>query len=87
MKAKKFSIAGLLELRPGKFEDERGEFIETFKSSKFKELWITEEFLQDNQSVSKKGVFWSPYLAIEEQNIILFTLWLIAAEKIETEAK
>ena len=57
MKARKFSIPGLLELRPGKFEDERGEFIETFKSSKLKELGITEEFLQDNQSVSKKGVF------------------------------
>ena len=55
MKSRKFSISGLLELRPGKFEDERGEFIETFKSSKLKELGITEEFLQDNQSVSLYG--------------------------------
>lgn len=57
MEVRKFSMSGLLELKPGKFEDERGEFIETFKSSKLKEIGITDEFLQDNQSVSKKGVF------------------------------
>tara|TARA_B100000767_G_scaffold268810_1_gene289666 strand:+ start:864 stop:1445 length:582 start_codon:yes stop_codon:yes gene_type:complete len=57
MEVRKFSMSGLLELKPGKFEDERGEFIETFKSSKLREIGITDEFLQDNQSVSKKGVF------------------------------
>ena len=36
---------------------------------------------------SLNGVSWEPYLAIEEQNIILLTLFDIAAEKIETEAK
>ena len=36
---------------------------------------------------SVKGVCCSPYLAIEEQNIILFTFSLIAAEKIDTEAR
>ena len=69
MKVKKFSIPGLLELRPGKFEDERGEFIETFKSSKLKKLGITEEFLQDNQSISKKGVFRGIHLQTGDRSV------------------
>ena len=36
---------------------------------------------------SVNGVFWSPYLAIDEQNIILFTLLATAEVKTDTEAK
>ena len=37
--------------------------------------------------IAVKGVCWSPYLAMDEQNIILLTLFEIAEVKTETEAK
>ena len=43
-------------LIPDVFEDERGYFLETFRSDKFKELGLPDRFVQDNQSFSHKGV-------------------------------
>ncbi len=41
---------------PRVFPDSRGVYLETYKNSCFKENGIPEEFLQDNQSISRKGV-------------------------------
>jgi dTDP-4-dehydrorhamnose 3,5-epimerase len=41
---------------PEAFEDARGYFMETFRSDKFEDLGLPKEFVQDNQSRSKKGV-------------------------------
>ena len=50
-------IEGLLILTPCVFEDERGVFMESFNKQKFNEAVGREvNFVQDNQSVSKKGV-------------------------------
>ena len=50
-------IEGLLILTPRVFEDERGAFMESFNKQKFNEAVGREvNFVQDNQSVSKKGV-------------------------------
>jgi dTDP-4-dehydrorhamnose 3,5-epimerase len=49
------SLAGVLELRPKIFHDTRGIFFETYNFARFCELGITETFVQDNQSSSKKG--------------------------------
>lgn len=49
-------IDGLCVIEPTVFGDERGYFMETYNSEGFKEIGITEEFVQDNQSKSKKGV-------------------------------
>lgn len=50
-------IEGLLILTPRVFEDERGAFMESFNKQKFNEAVGKEvNFVQDNQSVSKKGV-------------------------------
>lgn len=57
METIKFNIDGLIEFRPRIYKDERGEFIETYKESLFKENGITETFVQDNQSISALGVF------------------------------
>ena len=38
------------------FSDERGYFIETYNESAFKEAGINYSFIQDNQSLSRKGV-------------------------------
>lgn len=50
-------IEGLLILTPRVFKDDRGEFMESFNKQKFDEAVGYEvNFVQDNQSVSKKGV-------------------------------
>lgn len=50
-------IEGLKVIKPTVFEDERGYFMETYNKESFaQDLSITTEFVQDNQSCSKKGV-------------------------------
>jgi dTDP-4-dehydrorhamnose 3,5-epimerase len=49
------SLSGVLELHPKVFRDERGFFLETFHLAKVRELGITESFVQDNHSCSRKG--------------------------------
>ncbi len=49
-------IEGLKVITPQVFGDERGYFMETYNYNDFKEAGIPEVFVQDNQSVSKKGV-------------------------------
>ncbi len=50
-------IEGLYILEPRVFEDARGVFFETFNFQKFKEeIGVEVEFVQDNESISKKNV-------------------------------
>lgn len=50
------SIEGVCVIEPTVFGDDRGYFMETYKKTDFEELGINCEFVQDNQSKSKKGV-------------------------------
>ena len=50
------TISGLKLLSPTVFNDERGYFFESYNYETFKNLGITEIFLQDNGSCSKKNV-------------------------------
>lgn len=52
----KTAIEGLIEIKPRVFKDERGYFFESFRKELFAENGITEDFVQDNQSYSTKGV-------------------------------
>lgn len=56
MKLEKTTIEGLLILTPSIFYDDRGYFFESYNQNKFKELGVSEAFVQDNQSCSAKGV-------------------------------
>lgn len=56
MEVKKYPIEGVVEITPRIFADSRGAFLETFSAKNFAEAGITETFVQDNQSMSKKGV-------------------------------
>jgi dTDP-4-dehydrorhamnose 3,5-epimerase len=47
---------GLLLIEPQIFEDDRGYFFESFNESEMKRHGINGPFVQDNQSVSHKGV-------------------------------
>ena len=49
-------IEGLKVITPSVFGDERGYFMETYNFNDFKAAGIDCEFVQDNQSSSKKGV-------------------------------
>jgi dTDP-4-dehydrorhamnose 3,5-epimerase len=51
----RMQIPDVILVRPSSFEDERGYFLETYKSSSFIENGINAKFLQDNLSFSKKG--------------------------------
>ena len=49
-------IRGLFEIKPKVFSDKRGYFFESWSQREFEEAGITEKFVQDNQSMSVKGV-------------------------------
>ena len=49
-------IKGLYVIEPTVFKDERGYFMETYNYNDFEEAGIDVQFVQDNQSASKKGV-------------------------------
>jgi dTDP-4-dehydrorhamnose 3,5-epimerase len=47
---------GLIILEPNVFKDDRGYFFESFNKSEFEKHNIAYDFVQDNQSLSNKGV-------------------------------
>lgn len=60
----KTTINDLLLINPSIFKDERGYFFEAYNQSKFKENGINYNFIQDNQSFSKRGVIRGLHLQI-----------------------
>ncbi|WP_343695583.1 dTDP-4-dehydrorhamnose 3,5-epimerase [Flavobacterium sp.] len=55
MKITETSLKDLLIIEPEVFEDERGCFFESYNKTKFNNLGIEIDFVQDNQSFSKYG--------------------------------
>lgn len=49
-------IEGVYVIEPTVFGDERGYFMETYSEEEFKEAGLDYNFVQDNQSSSRKGV-------------------------------
>ena len=56
VKITKCDIEGLYVIEPAVFKDERGYFMETYNQSDLEAAGIHEVFVQDNQSMSVKGV-------------------------------
>lgn len=57
MNVQRLDIDGLMVFEPRVFTDERGAFFESFNEAKFREATgFTGQFVQDNHSVSHKGV-------------------------------
>lgn len=52
----KTAIEGVYIITPKVYGDDRGYFMETYKKSDFAQAGITCDFMQDNQSKSRKGV-------------------------------
>ena len=53
----KTKIPEVIIVEPQVFWDERGFFMETYSKKEFNNAWINVDFIQDNHSKSKKGVF------------------------------
>ena len=51
-----WGIKGLYVIEPKVFKDDRGYFVETYNQNDFKEEGLNMVFVQDNQSMSVKGV-------------------------------
>ena len=49
-------IKDLVIINPAVFEDSRGYFFEAYNQARFEQNGITYQFIQDNQSFSKRGV-------------------------------
>ncbi|HEY3404941.1 MAG TPA: dTDP-4-dehydrorhamnose 3,5-epimerase [Ohtaekwangia sp.] len=56
MEVRETGIAGLVEIIPAVFEDDRGWFYEFYNEKTFSLHGIEYKFVQENQSFSKKGV-------------------------------
>lgn len=56
MNIEQTAIKDLVILNPTVFEDSRGYFFEAYNQAKFEHNGITYQFIQDNQSFSKRGV-------------------------------
>jgi dTDP-4-dehydrorhamnose 3,5-epimerase len=56
MKATKCSLDGILLIEPAVYTDDRGFFLESFEKERYRELGITDEFVQDNHSRSARNV-------------------------------
>jgi dTDP-4-dehydrorhamnose 3,5-epimerase len=66
-------IKDLIVLRPKVFKDERGYFFESFNQKAFEAVGITEQFTQDNQSLSSKGIVRG--LHFQSPPRVLFRMW------------
>lgn len=64
MTIEKTFIQDLVILTPRVFEDSRGYFFEAYNKAKFHENGIMYQFIQDNQSFSKRGVIRGLHLQI-----------------------
>ena len=60
----KTNLDGAIIIEPQVFDDDRGYFFESYKSSAFLKYNLPRNFLQDNQVKSRKNALlnWSPYI-------------------------
>ena len=60
----KTKIADLVLIKPDVFPDDRGYFFESYQQEKLRVIGITADFLQDNESMSMKGVLRGLHLQV-----------------------
>ena len=74
MKVKITPLEGFLLIEPDCFQDERGFFLETYQEKRYKEAGITDQFVQDNQSRSKKGVLRGMHFQVKRPQAQIVTI-------------
>jgi len=60
------SLAGVIKITPAVHTDDRGYFMETWQSQRFRDAGIDAEFVQDNFSQSSKGTLRGLHYQIEK---------------------
>jgi dTDP-4-dehydrorhamnose 3,5-epimerase len=79
-------IEGLLVIQPTLFSDPRGYFYEPYNKKKFADCDITDDFVQDNQSCSQKGVLRGmhfqnpPHAQAKLLRVIHGSIWDVAVD-------
>jgi dTDP-4-dehydrorhamnose 3,5-epimerase len=78
-------IAGLLIFKPKIFGDARGFFLETYNRERYRQAGLTEDFVQDNMSLSRKGVlrglhFQKPYTQGKLVSVVFGQVWDVAVD-------
>src|SRR4051812_2258062 len=56
MKVERTELDGVVVISPDVFRDDRGEFYEAWRRERYAEAGLPAEFVQDNVSVSRRGV-------------------------------
>ena len=56
MRVNKTPLSGLLVIEPDCYKDDRGFFLETFHTARYRDAGILDTFVQGNQSRSNCGV-------------------------------
>lgn len=56
MKVTRTKLPGVLMLQPDVFGDDRGFFLETWAQRRYAEIGVAENFVQDNVSLSRRGI-------------------------------
>ena len=74
IKVKKTSLEGLLIVELETFKDDRGFFLETFQEKNYKEVGISDKFVQDNQSRSSKGVLRGMHFQVKRPQAQILTV-------------
>ena len=74
IKVKKTSLEGFLIVELETFKDDRGFFLETFQEKNYKEVGITDKFVQDNQSRSSKGVLRGMHFQVKRPQAQIMTI-------------
>ena len=78
-------MEGLIYIEPKIFEDGRGWFYESWNKERYSEIGITEDFVQDNFSLSSRGVlrglhYQKPYTQGKLVSVIKGEVWDVAVD-------
>jgi dTDP-4-dehydrorhamnose 3,5-epimerase len=67
-------LSGVVLIEPRCFRDERGFFLESFQSPRYREAGILDEFVQDNHSRSVRGVLRGLHFTVQRPQAQIVTV-------------
>jgi dTDP-4-dehydrorhamnose 3,5-epimerase len=67
-------LSGLLVILPRCFQDDRGFFLETYHSARYRAAGIPDDFVQDNHSRSARGVLRGLHFTVERPQAQIVTV-------------
>jgi dTDP-4-dehydrorhamnose 3,5-epimerase len=74
MRVVETGFAGILLIEPQCFRDERGFFLESFQTGRYRAVGILDEFVQDNHSRSIKGALRGLHFAVKRPQAQIVTV-------------